>query len=276
MSTSTRIEWTDTTWNPVTGCDKVSAGCEHCYAETIANRFAGTAAFPNGFAVTLHPDRLAQPLRWRRPRMVFVNSMSDLFHTQVPTEFIAKVFAVMATAEKHIFQVLTKRPGRMRSLLTNPAFINTVATDQGELAGRLDQPGWPLPNVWLGVSVETQHWAQVRLPALAETPAAVRFVSCEPLLGPVDLTTWLTDSPGLGLDWVIVGGESGPHARPIQLGWVQDLRDQCHHAPTRPAFFFKQWGGHTPKAGGRHLDGLLWDQLPATATAPRTVTQPVT
>ena len=243
MGDKTTIEWTRSpdgtagaSWNPVAGCTKVSPGCDHCYAEAIATRFAGTPAYPDGFAVTLHPDRLTQPLRWTRPRRIFVCSMADLFHADVPDDYIAQVFEVMALAPQHTFLVLTKRHARMRSLLSS----------------RFD--GDPLPNVWVGVSAEDQHWWDIRVPALLETPAAVRFVSAEPLLGPI--------GPALmaGLDWLIVGGESGPHARPMDPEWVRDLRDGAGDAGV--PFFFKQWGGLRSKSGGRELDGRTWDQMP--------------
>lgn len=326
MSDKTRIEWTDATWNPVTGCTKVSEGCDHCYAETIAHRFAGTPAYPNGFAVTLRPERLDQPLRWQRPRRIFVNSMSDLFHSDVPDEYIARVFAVMALAPQHTFQVLTKRPGRMRSLLSSDDFVRKSATFARDLwngnAGLREAAGgwawdttglrpkvWPLPNVWLGTSVESQKWADVRIPQLLQTPAAVRFLSCEPLLGPVDLVPSLRAWAGGDavqinhhLHWVIVGGESGPHARPMHPDWARSLRDQCVAAGV--AFHFKQWGEWAPipdntaamfsrvrrnicihgrmpsatdpgtpmarcgkKAAGRELDGREWNEYPNAATA---------
>ncbi len=250
MSDGSAIEWTEATWNPVTGCDRVSEGCDHCYALTLARRLkaAGNPRYQvdgddqtsgPGFGVTLHWDLLQRPLSWRRPRLVFVNSMSDLFHPRVPAEFIRRVFHTMAMAEHHTFQILTKRPGRMASMMRrlSPA---------------------PLPNVWLGTSVEDQRWARVRIPSLLETPASVRFLSCEPLLGPLDVLQYL--GPGR-VDWVIVGGESGPGARPMDPGWPRSIRDQCLAAGV--AHFFKQWGGRTPKAGGRHLDGRTWDELPA-------------
>lgn len=329
MTDKTKIEWTDATWNPVTGCTKVSEGCDHCYAETIAHRFAGTPAYPNGFDVTLRPERLDQPLRWTRPRRVFVNSMSDLFHKDVPDEYIARVFAVMALAPWHTFQVLTKRPGRMRSLLAADTFMRQVATAARdvwngrpllrELLGWMwDTVGlrpktWPLPNVWLGTSVENQKWSDVRIPLLMQTPAAVRFISAEPLLGPVKLTHLHSHCPTHDFaggfcsgpcpdrvwpDWVIVGGESGPGARPMHPDWARNLRDQCTGAGI--AFLFKQWGEWAPipdnaealfarercnvaadggtagpgnpgtpmgrvgkKAAGRELDGRTWDQYPA-------------
>jgi Bacteriophage protein gp37 len=281
MTDKTGIEWTDATWNPVTGCDKVSPGCDHCYAETIAHRFAGTKAYPDGFAVTLRPERLDQPLRWKRPRRIFVNSMSDLFHKDIPDEFIARVWAVMALAPQHTFQILTKRHGRMRSLLRSDAFKVATFDAAWELSPGPLVTKWPLSNVWMGVSVEDQQRAELRIPALLDTPAAVRFLSCEPLLGPVDLTGsgtaqtyWLTGRPGWGepetangvtlsplvvapgIDWVIVGGESGPGARPMHPEWARQLRDQCTTAGV--AFHFKQWGEWVPdewidEDGARHV-----------------------
>ena len=284
MADKTGIEWTDATWNPVTGCTKVSEGCDHCYAETIAHRFAGTKAYPNGFDVTLRPERLEQPLRWKRPRRIFVNSMSDLFHSDVPDDYIAQVFEVMTKAQQHTFQVLTKRPGRMRSLLSRRSFRDNFA--------HWGQP-WPLPNVWLGTSVENQRWADVRIPLLLDTPAAIRFLSCEPLLGPVDLFAWNIDR-GTRVDWIICGGESGPHARPMHPDWARQLRDDCLTAGI--PFHFKQWGewvteDQAPediilpglstyllgddepdfykvgkKAAGRELDGQTWDEYPGGLT----------
>lgn len=229
-STNTGIEWTDRTWNPTTGCDKVSPGCTHCYAEALTKRFHTN--FPNGFALTVYEDRLAQPKRWRKPSRIFVNSMSDLFHEEVPVEFLKKVFDVMHETPWHIYQILTKRHDRML-----------------ELAGKID---WP-ENVWMGVSVENKDYIH-RVDCLRQVPSAVRFLSCEPLLGPLQLD--LT-----GIDWVIVGGESGPKYRPMQIEWAQSIRDRCQNAGV--AFFFKQVGGITPKAGGRLLDGQIWDQMPA-------------
>ena len=244
---STDIEWTDETWNPVTGCTKVSPGCDHCYAERVTERFHGPGSFER---VVLHPDRLDKPLRWRKPRKVFVNSMSDLFHEQVPDTFIGLVWQVMAETPQHTYQILTKRHARMRSFLNR----------------------WPdpLPNVWLGVSVEDQKWADIRIPALLDTPAAVRFLSCEPLLGAVSLTRWLHGGFGVAgpwpdLDWVIVGGESGPGARPMRPDWARSLRDECEAADV--PFLFKQWGGIRPKAGGRELDGRTWDEYPEAVSA---------
>jgi protein gp37 len=263
MADKSKIEWTEATWNPVTGCTKVSPGCDHCYAETFAERWRGTPGHPyeNGFDVQLRPGRMDQPLRWTKPRMIFVNSMSDLFQDGVPDEFIAEVFAVMALAGRHTFQLLTKRHGRMRSLLNKRAFPKLVenrALKRNEYAKHLE---WPLLNVWLGVSVEDQQWASIRIPALIDTPAAVRWISAEPLLGPVDLN--YTDKDALvdgGLDWVVVGGESGPGARPMDPDWARRLRDEC--AAASVPFFFKQWGGRSAKANGRELDGRTWDQYP--------------
>ncbi len=259
VSDRTKIEWSDATWNPVTGCTEVSAGCDHCYAKTFAERWRGTPGhyFERGFDVQLRPDKLDQPLRWTRPRRIFVNSMSDLFHDQVPDEYIAQVFAVMALAERHTFQLLTKRHGRMRALLRDSEFQQLVY----EAWGTLDTPkgtpsmedwpwpGWPLPNVHLGVSTENQQWADIRIPALLDTPAAVRFISAEPLLGPIDFRR----VPGfnrIGLDlsnwWVIVGGESGHGARPMHPEWARSLHRQCETAGV--PFLFKQWGDWTPLA----------------------------
>ncbi|TDD70881.1 DUF5131 family protein [Actinomadura rubrisoli] len=279
MSQRSAIEWTDATWNPVTGCDKVSPGCDHCYAETFTERWRGVPGhhFERGFDLVLRPERLGQPLKWRAPRRVFVNSMSDLFHPAVPDEFIAEVFAVMAAAPRHTFQVLTKRHGRLRSLLRSQGFRDLVQGESADLANegvdvRANNPweNWPLPNVWLGVSAENQRWAEIRIPALVETPAAVRFVSAEPLLGPIDLTraVWTCGSErghGLtaryvhaggccrrfhGIDWVITGGESGPSARPAHPDWFRSIRDQCQDAGV--AFFHKQWGAWVPFDGTPH------------------------
>lgn len=232
----TAIEWTDRTWNPTTGCNKVSPGCKHCYAETVTRRF--TSHFPDGFRFTLRPERLEDPKRWRKSSMVFVNSMSDLFHEQMPFDYLEQIFAVMEACPHHIFQVLTKRDGRL-----------------AELAPRLP---WP-DNVWIGVSVETQKYVK-RIDRLREVPAKVRFLSCEPLLGPLRLD--LTD-----IQWVITGGESGPRHRPIDVTWVRSIRDQCTSAGV--AFFHKQWGGRHAKVGGRELDGRLWDELPLPTTGQR-------
>lgn len=236
MGDSTGIEWTDATWNPVTGCDRVSPGCVNCYAEAIAKRFAGTKAYPDGFKVTLHPERLEQPLRWRKPRRIFVNSMSDLFHRDIPNDFIAKVFDTMLAAPQHTFQVLTKRPERMRRFAAQ--YYDLIARGLGG-----DRSIVPYANVWLGVSIESNEYAW-RADMLRETPAAVRFLSVEPMLGFVDRVSLEA------IDWVICGGESGPHARPIDPAWVRDLRDRCAmlDRPDLPAvpFFFKQWGEYAP------------------------------
>lgn len=349
MGDRSGIEWTDATWNPTTGCDRVSPGCAHCYALDLAARLKGMgqAAYQSdgnprtsgpGFALTLHPDRLDMPLRWTRPRRVFVNSMSDLFHEAVPDAFIDEVFAVMALCDgtrankrDHTFQVLTKRPGRMRAYLTDPLTPWRVAAaicnrtvgfrppigeiqDPNPWEGKAGLPHenqwgargldtwsepWPLRNVWLGTSVENQTWADRRIPELLATPAAVRFLSCEPLLGPVDLGIGLRVSwqcsgcrrfhsghyhlvcpdcgrigywtgshafnrpdsqTGPGIGWVIAGGESGPEHRPVDPAWVRSLRDQCEAAGV--PFLFKQWGGRTSKSGGRELDGRTHDGYP--------------
>jgi len=248
----TGIEWTDATWNPATGCTKVSPGCDHCYAETIAHRFAGTKAYPDGFAPTLRPERLDQPLRWTRPRRVFVCSMADLFHDAVPDEYIARVFAVMAASPRHTFQVLTKRHARLRALLGSSRFVELVRTTPLVEGGdAVPHVPWPLPNVWVGVSAEDQRWADIRIPVLLDTPAAVRWVSAEPLLGPIDLAAPLRKWAGGQmvriadhLHWVVTGGESGPGARPLHPGWVREVRDRCHQAGV--AFLHKQNGEYLP------------------------------
>ena len=241
MADRSKIEWTEATWNPVTGCTQVSPGCANCYAKTFAERFRGVAKHPYemGFDLTLRPERIEQPLSWRRPRTIFVNSMSDLFHEAVPLSYVNRVFEVMAAAHWHTFQVLTKRSERLR-----------------KLAGSLP---WPA-NVWMGVSVENQRWTP-RIDDLRAVPAAIRFLSCEPLLSTLDLD--LQD-----IDWVIAGGESGPGARPMNLEWARSVRDQCLASQT--PFFFKQWGMHNESgmrqgkhATGRLLDGRTWDAMPA-------------
>lgn len=204
-----------------------------------------------GFGVTLHGDKLDEPIGWKKPRVVFVNSMSDLFHDAVPEDFIARTFLTMASCPHHTFQVLTKRPGRMASIVQRLPSIARVT-----LGARF--PTWPLPNVWLGTSIENQRWADVRIPKLLETPAAVRFLSCEPLLGEIDIRPWLDHDAAI--DWIIAGGESGFRARPVDPRWITALRDQCGDIGV--AFFFKQWGGHTAKAGGRSLEGRTWDEMP--------------
>lgn len=242
MSDHSTIEWTDSTWNPVTGCTVVSPGCAHCYAKTFAERFRGVPGHPyeQGFDLKLWPERLDAPLKWRAPRRVFVNSMSDLFHPDVPLEFIQQVFGTMQRAKQHQFQVLTKRPEKAL------AIANLLP--------------WP-ENVWMGVSVENQHWT-TRVDELRQIPASVRFLSCEPLLGPLTLKLD-------GIHWVIVGGESGTRARPMRGDWAADIRDQC--AAAGVAFFFKQWGAHDvtgkrvgKKKAGRELEGTTWDAMPAT------------
>ncbi len=235
MADRSAIEWTDATWNPVTGCTKVSPGCAHCYAEAMTLRFGmGKPFLPGRSEIKLHADRLQLPLTWKAHRRIFVNSMSDLFHREVPVAFIRQVFDVMAQGSQHVFQILTKRHEQLRAL-----------------AYELD---WP-QHVWVGVSVEDQYWANQRIPSLVTVPAGVRFLSVEPLLEPVNLRPYLRD-----LQWVIVGGESGPKARPISPDWVRRIRDDCWAAGV--PFFFKQWGGRTCKAGGRMLDGRTFDEMP--------------
>lgn len=254
MADNTKIEWSDATWSPLVGCTHISTGCDHCYAASLASgRLASTPTYEglaengkfNG-TVRLLPDRLDQPLRWKRPRMIFVNSMSDLFHESAPDSYIAQVFAVMARAPQHTFQVLTKRHGRMRSLLNSHDFHAEVWQ---WLNGPEVSVPWPLPNVWLGVSAEDQKWADIRIPALLSTPAAVRFVSAEPLLGRITLAdSWLMPQMSKSLtdgvlDWVIVGGESGHGARPMHPDWARAIRDDCVAAEV--AFLFKQRGEWT-------------------------------
>jgi protein gp37 len=234
MAENSAIEWTDATWNPITGCTKISPGCKNCYAERLAARLQAmdNPRYKNGFQITLHPDQIDLPLRWSKPKMIFVNSMSDLFHDAVPHEYIKKVFEVMVKADWHIFQILTKRADRL-----------------AELA--LDLP-WA-SHIWQGVSVENQAYTQ-RIVQLQKVPAAVRFLSVEPLLGRI------VKLPLSGIHWVIVGGESGPHHRSMKPEWVREIRGQCLAA--KVPFFFKQWGGRTPKSGGRDLDGRTWNQMP--------------
>jgi protein gp37 len=231
------IEWTESTWNPVTGCTKISQGCKHCYAERMSERLQamGQPNYRNGFEVTLQPRMLELPLKWKRPQRIFVNSMSDLFHEDVPLDYIQRVFDVMRRAHWHRFQILTKRADRL-----------------ADLDPELD---WP-PNVWMGVSVENLDHVD-RIDHLRRTRARVKFLSLEPLLGPL---------PGLnlrGIDWAIVGGESGPGARPVEESWILGIRDQCREAGV--AFFFKQWGGLNKKKTGRLLEGRTWDEMPAAA-----------
>ncbi|MDN3271472.1 phage Gp37/Gp68 family protein [Streptomyces sp. MA15] len=246
MSDRSAIEWTEATWNPTTGCDRVSAGCDNCYALALARRLKamGSAKYQAdgdprtsgpGFGLTLHPEALNIPYGWKSPRTVFVNSMSDLFHARVPLDYVRRVFEVIADTPQHTYQVLTKRARRLR-----------------QVADRLE---WPA-NLWMGVSVESVKELP-RVDDLRQVPAAVKFLSCEPLLGPLH---------GLelsGIDWVIAGGESGPGHRPLEAAWVTHIRDTCQQAEV--AFFFKQWGGRTPKAGGRELEGRTWDAMPQRA-----------
>ncbi len=234
MSSQSSIEWTESTWNPLTGCTKISPGCKHCYAERMAMRLQamGSANYANGFKLTLHPHALELPLTWRKPQRIFVNSMSDLFHKEVPVDYILRVFDVMRRAHWHQFQVLTKRADRL-----------------AQLSPRLP---WPA-NVWMGVSVESERYLP-RIDGLRATGAQVKFLSLEPLLGPLpnmDLT---------GIHWAIVGGESGPGARPMDEAWVTDIQRQCQRAGT--AFFFKQWGGTNKKKTGRLLNGRTYDEMP--------------
>ena len=240
MADKSAIEWTNSTWNPVTGCTKVSSGCDHCYAERFSERFRGVVGHPfeTGFDLTLRPERIDQPKRWRKSRLIFVNSMSDLFHKDIPEHFVSRVFDTMETADHHVYQVLTKRSSLMRN------FVNRRYLDH------------PAPrHIWLGVSIENAS-AMGRLRHLKQAKASVRFVSFEPLLGPlgeVDLKE---------IHWVIAGGESGPGARPPDIGWLREIRDCCRDQAV--PFFFKQWGGRTPKHGGNLLDGRQWLEYPDT------------
>jgi protein gp37 len=327
MSDKTGIEWTDATWNPIRGCSRVSEGCKNCYAERVANRYSGPGLPYDGTItdgrwngqIKLVPEVLDKPLRWRKPRRIFVNSMSDLFHENVPLEYIAQVFDVMASAtadcgknhkheeecwcgDPHIFQILTKRPERMRRVINEelPEFVAELMWGDSTLSMAIGDH-WPLPNVWLGVSVENQRTADERIPLLLQTPAAVRFLSIEPMIGPVNLDGiwgYPGSADGAQLDnwpihWVIVGGESGPGARPMHPDWVRGLRDQCQAAGV--PFFFKQWGEWAAisqpvdvyhascgfqtlgpgqgckrvgkKAAGRILDGRTWDEFPSSSLA---------
>jgi protein gp37 len=253
VSQQSAIEWTEATWNPVTGCDRISPGCDHCYAMTLAARLKrmGQPRYQRdgdprtsgpGFGLTLHEDKIGEPLRWRKPRVVFVNSMSDLFHKDVPPEFIGRVFNVMGSCPQHTFQVLTKRPKRMARVLS--AYYDAIGQE-------------PYRNVWLGTSIESEGYVW-RADWLRQAPAAVRFISAEPLLGSLhglDLD---------GIDWLIAGGESGPDFRPVQGEWIRHLRDRCQVDDT--AFFFKQWGGRTPKSNGRELDGQVYSEMPGVSS----------
>jgi protein gp37 len=239
MSATSAIEWTDATWNPIRGCTKITPGCDHCYAETFAERFRGVPGHPyeQGFDLRLVPEKLAEPLRWKTPKMIFVNSMSDLFHKDVPDDYVEAVGRVMERANWHTYQVLTKRSSRLRDMLQTSL-----------------QFAAELPNIWWGVSVEDRAHGLVRIKHLQQAAATVRFLSVEPLLedlGEVDLQ---------GIHWMIVGGESGAGARPMQKEWVLSLRDQCEHAQI--PFFFKQWGGVRKSKAGREIDGKTYDGLP--------------
>ncbi|OBF77034.1 DUF5131 family protein [Mycolicibacterium fortuitum] len=287
MSANTKIEWTEATWSPVTGCTRVSDGCLNCYIERtppfrMSHRRFDRDGIGGTTGVLLHPGRLGIPLKWRKPKRIFVCSMADLFHAEVPDEFIARVWHVMRMAPDHTFQVLTKRHDRMRSLLNSVDFRELVfglgGVGRGQANGHLEHyRQWPVPNVWLGVSTENQQWANIRIPVLLDTPAAVRFISAEPLLGPIDLIGQGGNMVGAGmyalpdppeydggepvcqdhgvaqcqqgctfLDWVIVGGESGPGARPMHPAWARDIQRQCAAADV--PFLFKQWGDWTPLA----------------------------
>jgi protein gp37 len=237
MAGKSHIEWTEATWNPVTGCTKVSAGCKNCYAERMAFRLQamGNARYLNAFKLTLHEDLLDAPRKWKKPRVIFVNSMSDLFHKEVPTSFIKRAFETMNACPQHTFQILTKRSGRLK-----------------QIAGKLQ---WT-KNIWMGVSVEDDRVYQ-RIHDLVEVPAYVRFLSCEPLIGPTE------NLPLGGIHWVIVGGESGPNARPMKEEWVRSIKEQCSTAGS--AFFFKQWGGVQKHRYGRELDGKTFDEMPVLA-----------
>lgn len=301
---STHIEWTDETWNPVTGCTRISEGCERCYIERtppmrMAHRRFDGQQIGATTGVRLHPERLRRPMEWRKPRRIFVCSMADLFHEDVPDNFIGSVFDTMALAPQHTFQVLTKRPARARSLLQRwqaNADGDTYAKASWRRHDMLwcDSKVWPLPNVWIGTSVESQKWADIRIPQLLETPAAVRWISAEPLLGPVDLWASVPPLTLRTIDWVVVVGESGPGARPMHPDWARSLRDQC--ASARVPFLFKQWGEYVTvdqmpedtfrgwdsehgtsnygrdmqwrvgkRAAGRLLDERTWDEYPAAA-----------
>jgi protein gp37 len=238
MATNSKIEWTDATWNPLRGCTKISPGCKHCYAERFAERFRGVTGHPfeQGFDLRLVPEKLDEPLHWKRPQRIFVNSMSDLFHDDVPLPYIKRIFAVMNHAGWHQYQVLTKRAERLEDVSS--------------------QLPWA-PNIWMGVSVENREYLW-RIDHLRNTKAHIKFLSVEPLLGSLGKISLR------GIDWVIVGGESGPGARPMDASWVKDIRDQCLRAGV--AFFFKQWGGVQKKRHGRELEGRTWDEMPELVT----------
>ena len=296
MGDNSKISWTEATWNPVIGCKRVSPGCDHCYAFQLHDqRYIAwkrgrmpdaPAQYHKPFSqIQLMEDRLDQPLHWRKPRRIFVNSLSDLFHEDVPEKFIARLFAVMAVARQHTYQVLTKRPERMERVVGEEWFVDMVAEALKPLVAKHDlgpfyidfiRRVWPLPNVWLGTSVEDQERAKERIPRLIRTPAAIRFLSCEPLLGPIDLkrAAWSGDGPRIiitpeqaltgrwghhVLDWVIVGGESGPHYREMDLDWARQIRDDCLAAGV--AFFYKQSSGRRSGMNPT-LDGVEWHQYP--------------
>ena len=265
-----KIEWTEATWNPLSGCTKISDGCKNCYAEKMANRLKamGAKGYENGFAVTLHPDRLDEPLKRKMPTMYFVCSMGDLFHEDVPFEFIDSVWAVMAAAGQHTFQVLTKRPDRMKEYFNNQKYSpNSLGIAIARIAGNKETKDFsqPLPNVWLGVTAENQEQADKRIPILIDTPAAVRFVSIEPMLGEINLQklhrkmvngapAYPCNEPYLfDLDWVIVGGETGANARPMHPDWVRSIKEQCEEA--KVPFFFKQWGEFNTLPQGKSATG---------------------
>jgi protein gp37 len=239
MADKSTIEWTNSTWNPITGCTKISTGCDFCYAERFSERFRGVAGHPfeNGFDLTLRPERITQPLSWKKPRLVFVNSMSDLFHKEVPHTYIDRIFETMEAANWHIFQILTKRSSIMRRYV-NQRYKNSKAPE----------------HVWLGVSIEDQS-KRSRIAHLQQTAARIRFLSVEPLIGPPG------DLNLRGIHWVIAGGESGPHARPMKPEWAVSVKNQC--MAQKVPFFFKQWGGFRPKSGGRLLQGKEWNEFPA-------------
>lgn len=241
MAQSTSIEWTDSTWNPVTGCTKISSGCTNCYAERLALRLKamGNPSYVNGFSVTLHEEALTLPLKWKKPQTIFVNSMSDLFHEDIPVDFIMRVFDVMHRADWHCYQILTKRADRMLEL-------NHQLT-------------W-MPHIWMGVTVEEQYYIN-RIRCLQKTGARIKFLSLEPLLGPISNLNLE------GIDWVIVGGESGPKSRPMKKNWAIDIRNQCQE--NKVPFFFKQWGGINKKKAGRILEGRTWDETPSLVLSPQ-------
>tara|TARA_Y100000310_G_scaffold307806_1_gene350213 strand:+ start:360 stop:1124 length:765 start_codon:yes stop_codon:yes gene_type:complete len=238
MGKESKIGWTDSTWNPVLGCDKVSPGCLNCYAEVIAEKYRGQPGYPNGFELTLKPNHLRDPIRWREPRRIFVNSMSDLFHPRIPDDYLREIWDVMLEEERHTYQILTKRPVHMKRRIAN-------------LGLKLS------PHIWLGVSVENQEWANRRIPVLLSIPAEVRFLSCEPLLGPVDLAWWFVGVQPI--HWVLMGAESGPKRRPFDPQWVRDIRDVCVAAGV--PLFHKQ-GSHLYSDRNRDLDGREWNEYP--------------